>query len=136
MKRGLIIIFSVLAFIFSGSETYAQDTKNASPEYYLIDEFPTIKGQPVNYFATWVAERLEYPKEAKEHCIQGTVKVRFTINRKGKVENVYVEQGVHPLLDAEAVRVVRKSPKWKPAVKDGHTVPVSYTLPVIFNLTD
>jgi TonB family protein len=135
MKHGLLIIISVLTFIFSGIEGYAQDTKNADPSYCLLDEFPTLNGQPVNYFATWVAELVEYPKEAKEHGIHGTVKIRFTINRKGVVENVYVEQGVHPLLDEEAIRVVRQSPKWKPAVKDGFAVPVSYTLPVMFNLT-
>lgn len=88
MKRGLIIIFSVLAFFFSGSETYAQDTKNASPEYYTLDETPAFQGGSVNSFATWVAQNLKYPKEAKKHEITGTVIIRFTISRKGVVEDV------------------------------------------------
>ena len=41
-------------------------------------------------------------------------------------------ESVHPLLDAEAIRVVMKSPKWKPAKKDGKPVRVSYTMPVMF----
>ncbi len=35
-------------------------------------------------------------------------------------------------LDAEAVRVVMKSPKWEPGKKDGKPVRVTYTLPVMF----
>ena len=35
-------------------------------------------------------------------------------------------------LDAEAVRVVMKSPKWEPGKKDGKPVRVSYTMPVMF----
>lgn len=136
MKRELIIIISVLAFIFSGNESHAQDTKNASPEYYTLDQAPTFQGGSVNSFARWVVSNLEYPTEAKKHDITGTVLVRFTVSRKGFVEDVHIERSVHPLLDEEAVRVVSKSPEWKPAIKDGYTVPVSYTLPVIFNLTD
>ena len=44
----------------------------------------------------------------------------------------HVHESVHPLLDAEAVRVVIKSPKWKPGKKDGRPVRVSYTMPVMF----
>lgn len=44
----------------------------------------------------------------------------------------HVHESVHPLLDAEAVRVVMKSPKWKPGKKDGRPVRVSYTMPAIF----
>ena len=47
-----------------------------------------------------------------------------------------MEKGVFPSLDAEAVRVVKSSPKWKPGIKNGKPVRVTYTLPVIFILPD
>ena len=46
--------------------------------------------------------------------------------------DAHIHESVHPLLDAEAVRVVMKSPKWKPGKKDGKSVRVSYTMPVMF----
>ena len=77
---------------------------------------------------------LKYPEDAKTDGVEGMVKVRFVVGKKGKLEEVSIEQGVHPLLDAEALRVVLKSPKWKPAKKDGKPVKVSYTIPVNFSL--
>ena len=99
---------------------------------FLLDEHPTFKGGSPNDFALWVAKHVKYPKYAKEIGIEGTVKVHFVIDKKGKVSEAHVHQGVHPVLDQEAVRVVLKSPKWKPAKKDGRPVKVSYTIPVMF----
>ena len=58
------------------------------------------------------------------------------IGTNGGVQEVEVEKGVFPSLDAEAVRVVKSSPKWKPGIKNGKPVRVTYTLPVIFILPD
>lgn len=41
---------------------------------------------------------------------------------------------MHPDLVAEAIRVVKRMPKWKPAVQDGKVVKVKYTLPISFKL--
>lgn len=122
-----------MAFLFAGVNAGAQDTKNPDPQYLLLDEHPTFKGGTPNDFAFWVARHLKYPKYAKEIGIEGTVKVHFVIDTNGKISEAHVHEGVHPLLEEEAVRVVMKSPKWKPGMKDGQPVRVSYTLPVIFN---
>lgn len=133
MKKSLLFIIISMAFLFAGADSVAQDTKNADPRYFLLDEHPTFKGGSPNDFALWVAKHVKYPKYAKEIGIEGTVKVHFVIDKKGKISEAHVHQGVHPVLDQEAVRVVLKSPKWKPAKKDGRPVKVSYTIPVVFN---
>ena len=79
---------------------------------------------------------MKYPKEAKDANIDGTVKVQFVVGSNGGVQEVEVLEGVHPALDAEAVRVIKSSPKWKPGKKDGKPVRVTYTLPVIFVLPE
>ena len=135
MKKSLLFIFISMAFLFAGSDAVAQDTKNADPRYFLLDEHPTFKGGSPNDFALWVTKHVKYPKYAKEIGIEGTVKVHFVIDKKGKISEAHVHQGVHPVLDQEAVRVVLKSPKWKPAKKDGRPVKVSYTIPVVFNFS-
>ena len=132
MKKSLLFIIISMAFLFAGVDAIAQDTKHADPRYLELDEHPTFKGGSPNDFALWVTKHVKYPKYAKEIGIEGTVKVHFVIDKKGKVSEAHVHQGVHPVLDQEAVRVVLKSPKWKPAKKDGRPVKVSYTIPVMF----
>ena len=96
------------------------------------DKWPTFKGKGTEAFSAWVTSHLKYPKDAKAAHIDGTVKVKFVIGTNGGVQEVEVEQGVYPSLDAEAVRVIKSSPKWKPGIKDGKPCRVTYTLPVIF----
>ena len=45
-----------------------------------------------------------------------------------------VERSVHPLLDAEALRVIKRMPKWKPGKVNGEPVNVKYRLPITFKL--
>lgn len=71
---------------------------------------------------------------AKKNGIQGRVTLQFTIETNGKVTNVEVLRGVEESLDKEAVRVVSKSPRWKPGYLDGKPVRVTYTYSVIFRL--
>ena len=97
-----------------------------------LDKYPTFKGKGPDAFAAWVTAHLKYPKEAKAVQIDGTVTVQFVVGTNGGVQEVEVLKGVHPALDAEAVRVIRSSPKWKPGIRDGKPVRVTYTLPVIF----
>ena len=100
------------------------------------DKWPTFKGKGADAFSAWVMAHLKYPKDAKAARIDGTVRVKFVVGSNGGVQEVEVLQGVHPSLDAEAVRVIKSSPKWKPGVKDGKSCRVSYTLPVIFVLPE
>lgn len=64
-------------------------------------------------FREWIDSHVRYPKALKKEGIQGRVAVGFTITRQGRLTDVKVYKGVHPLLDKEAVRVVRRAPqKW------------------------
>ena len=90
-------------------------------------------GGSKSYIASYLKE---HPKDAKEAGIEGSVIVKFVIGTNGGVQEVEVEQGVYPSLDAEAVRVVKNSPKWRPAIKDGKPVRFVYHFPVIFAIPE
>jgi periplasmic protein TonB len=75
-----------------------------------------------------------YPRDALIDYITGTVHVQFVIERDGSVSNVNVIRGVHPLLDAEATRVVQKMPSWIPGKQYERPVRVWQTLPIKFSL--
>ena len=104
--------------------------------YYDCDQQPTFLGSPDprKFLEQWVYQYLKYPAEAVRDGVQGRVMVEFVINKDGKVSDVKVQRGVSEELDAEAVKVVAASPKWKPGKVNGEKVRCSMTIPVEFRL--
>ncbi|MDT3365720.1 MAG: energy transducer TonB [Bacteroidota bacterium] len=95
---------------------------------------PTFRGNTPDTFAEWVAKRMRYPRVAEANGVQGKVYVSFIVGKDGRLTDIHVTQGASPELDAEALRIVGKSPRWRPAKKDGQPVRVTYTIPVVFSL--
>lgn len=85
-------------------------------------------------FTKWFFYRVEYPLEARKEGIMGRGKLAFEITETGELEHIRVVQGAHPLLDSAAIKVVRESPKWKPATKDGIPIKTTYIFPYVFQL--
>jgi TonB family protein len=77
---------------------------------------------------------LKYPAEAREKGIAGQVFLEFVVEKDGSIGNVKVVKGVHSLLDAEALRVVKMLPKWKPGTQNGKPVRCFYNIPVRFTI--
>jgi protein TonB len=76
-----------------------------------------------------------YPEEALEKGVQGTVVVRFIVDREGNVSEVEAVSGPEEL-KAAAVTVIRKSGKWKPAEHNGRKVKSYKKQPITFRLGD
>lgn len=80
----------------------------------------------------WIAKNVHYPQEALAEGISGTVYIRFVVEKNGTLTNYEILRSPHEALEEEAVRLVRKMPKWEPGTKGGKKVRVWYTLPVRF----
>ena len=104
--------------------------------FYDCDIRPVFlhSSDPRTFLEKWVYQYLKYPAEAVRDGIQGRVMVDFIIEKDGKVTEVRVLKGVSEALDAEAVKVVSASPKWKPGRVNGNKVRTSLTIPVEFKL--
>lgn len=85
-------------------------------------------------FTAWVAQNIIFPGDAIDADISGKVILKFTIDEEGRVSNVVVERGLHPLVDKAAVDVLLKSPKWRPAKLNGNKVKVFYRVPLKFEV--
>ncbi len=81
---------------------------------------------------TYLSQNLTYPKDLKQQNIAGQVLARIFIDEKGTVKRVEIIKGLHPLIDEEVIRVIMKSPKWKPAKQNGKSVPMFISQPVNF----
>jgi protein TonB len=82
----------------------------------------------------WLGDNITYPTIAQEQGIQGRVTLRFVVKPDGSVDDVQVVKSLDPSCDKEAVRVVKKMPKWIPGKQNGNPVYVYYSLPVTFRL--
>ncbi len=81
-----------------------------------------------------IAKNLEYPETAKKQNIQGTVLVRFVIDKKGAVDTVKVEKSLSKECDEAAVAVIKKLKRFTPAVQEGKPVAVWFRLPIRFSI--
>lgn len=71
-----------------------------------------------------------YPAEAFRNRVQGTVVVGFTVNQRGQVGEVRVEQGLTTDLDEATVAAVKALPLFRPGRQGGQAVTVRYSLPI------
>jgi TonB family protein len=101
--------------------------------YMAIEELPQFPGGE-EALIKWIGDNVKYPGEAVKNSITGKVFVDFIIGTDGKISNVKVTESIHPLLDAEAVRVISRMPAWKPGTQSGKPVDVYMKIPIDFKL--
>jgi len=82
----------------------------------------------------FLVQNIQYPPKAQENGIQGRVYVSFVIDTDGRIIDVRIARGISPSLNAEAIRIVKSMPRWKPGKQRGKAVQVSYTVPINFVL--
>ena len=101
--------------------------------FVAVEQMPVYPGGDAELFK-FIYSHIVYPEAAKAEKIEGRVILRFIINPEGNVEGISIVRGVHPLLDNEAVRVLKLVPPFKPGMQGGKAVNVWYSLPVTFKL--
>ena len=123
------------AFRSSSAETRGPSYDDVV-SYYDCDQRPTFlnSADPAEFLEKWVYQYLKYPEAALRNGVQGRVTVEFIVDKDGKVTDVKVVKGVSDELDAEAVKVVSASPKWKPGRVNGNKVRTVVSIPVEFRL--
>ena len=82
----------------------------------------------------FLSENLIYPKIAREIGLEGRVFVRFVVEKDGRLTNFEIARSVAPVLDNEALRVVKLMPNWTPGKQRNKTVRVQYQIPITFSL--
>ena len=99
----------------------------------VVEEMPQFPGGAAALMQ-YLSKNIRYPEEAHKNNIQGRVIVNFIVETDGSITEAKVTRSIHPLLDAEALRVINAMPKWNPGMQGGKPVRVKYTVPVTFKL--
>jgi len=82
----------------------------------------------------YLRDNLQYPGEARKNQTQGVVVVRFDVDVDGTLKNINLLRDIGGGCGAEATRLVRNMPPWRPAQDAGTAVKQEYTLRIEFVL--
>lgn len=142
MKTNFKILKSIIVFSLAmlAMPTFAQDNQKNNQVIQTNDsiventdkmpEFPGGMAECMKF----LSKNIKYPKEAQKNGEQGRVVLQFVVDRDGSITDVEVARSVSPSIDKEAIRVIKKMPKWTPGTLHEKPVRVRYTLPIMFRL--
>lgn len=117
-------------FSIPKKETAAQSTAAQKPGLASMQ----FEIGNLNAFRSWAMQRLRYPAGAREQQTEGSVVATFTVGRDGRVDDIRIAGKPDPQLAEEVRRVVKASPAWSPATRNGEATTVTVTLPVSFRI--
>ncbi|MFN0081749.1 MAG: energy transducer TonB [Ferruginibacter sp.] len=128
-KKGKAVIAEV-----TPAKIKADARPDESGVYKNVDYIPSFPGG-YKGLQKYFDDNLEYPMDAQDNGVDGTVRIGFTVDENGKLMNPMIEGNNEGYgLDEEALRVVRKMPTWVPGKVNGKPVKTKFTLPVKFVL--
>ncbi|HYH16576.1 MAG TPA: energy transducer TonB, partial [Flavisolibacter sp.] len=121
----------VLANTTDGSGNAA--TANPAPSEPVFDPLEVQPAFPggVEAWRNFLSKYLQAPDEL-EAGERRTVQVRFMVSATGEVTDFAIVQSAGTSFDREVLRVMKKMPKWTPAIQNGHHIAVSFVQPVTF----
>ena len=103
---------------------------NDAPTFEAKEQQPEFPGGAYAWM-NYLNRNLQTPADL-EPGEKKTVLIKFMVDADGSVTGFTVVRSGGYAFDNEVIRVLRKMPKWKPAIQNGHPVTVSFTQPVTF----
>lgn len=97
----------------------------------ILPAFPGGQKALANFFE----KNIQYPQEATDNGVEGTVKINFAVDENGKVYAPKImSDNIGYGIEKEALRAFEKMPTWTPGKIKGHNVKTRFTLPITFQL--
>ncbi len=148
-----------LEFSFIGVKTVQAETRNKTsvnvaltPDYESLSEV-VVAGKSVSdeehptfnlaapeggkdAYTKYLQQKLVYPKQALANQVEGTVRIRFTVDDNGNLSNFKVISSLGYGCDEEAIRLIREGPGWSPSKKNDSAVPEEVTVGLKFDIPD
>jgi TonB-dependent SusC/RagA subfamily outer membrane receptor len=99
-----------------------------------LDSHPQPEGGMQN-FRQWVANNFQYPIDAINAGIKGTLIMTFVVRADGSLSDIKAINDLGHNIGQSAANLLKRSPKWEPGTKDGKQVNVRYTFPIKLDLS-
>lgn len=101
--------------------------------FTTVEQNPEYVNNGVKGMYDFLKVNLVYPEKSRLANIYGKVFVKFIIEKDGSIgEDVQILKGISDDCNAEAIRLVKSFPKWKPGYQNGKAVRVYYVIPINF----
>ncbi|WP_109829543.1 energy transducer TonB [Reichenbachiella versicolor] len=107
---------------------------NVNEKLYTRCSHPPEPNGGIKRFERYLKKNLEYPKEAIERQVEGSVEVQFVINKDGTIGGACVHKGLTRECNREAERLIRNSPRWHGAKHGEKPVYFRKTINIDFKL--
>lgn len=133
-------VFVFLIIVGLAHKVNAQTVKKNSDDSVRIPKGPsTIQLMPafpggVAGYSSFLRSNIHYPPAALNKKVQGMAFIQFIVEKDGSLSNIKLMKDPGEDLGAEAVRIIKLSPKWSPGKDNDVTVRVQMTVPVMFVL--
>lgn len=101
--------------------------------FRVVEDLPQFPGG-YQEFMKWLTRNLKYPKQLEEQKLTGRVVAEFIVNKDGSITDVNIVGKLHPLCDAEVLRVLRSMPRWTAGVLNGEPCRTKVCIPVVFRI--
>lgn len=154
MRVNTIIVSSLISLLLLAGSFQAIDAKSSRNTYIIASQLHMEQSNPPkaggkiielpdidpmyaggsSEMTRFIANSLRYPQEAAQNDIQGLVVYNFVVELDGTLSDFELMHRAHPLLDAEALRIIKSMPAWRPAVYKGKSVRARQYVPMYFKL--
>ena len=126
MKKILIIAIAFFSIQIGSAQEQSSQQKDTIYDFKDVDvkpDFPNGMGD----FYKFIAKNYIIPNVKN---ISGKVYIAFIIEKDGSIEEVKILRDLSFGTGEEAIRVLKKSPKWIPAQLNGEKVRCRFNLPI------
>ncbi len=96
---------------------------------------PEFKGG-ISEFYNFLSKNLQYTDAMLQKNVQGKVFISLTVEKDGSLTDIKTVKDIGGGAAAEAIRVLKSSPKWEPGYQNGQRVRVRYALPINFTIVN
>lgn len=110
----------------TGTAAVVEEVDNQIYNTAGIEVKPDFPGG-INKFYKFVGDNYQTPEE---DGLKGKVYVTFVVEKDGSLTDIKVIRDIGYGTGKEAIRVLKKSPRWTPGVQNGKPVRVLYSLPI------
>ena len=125
---------TVAEYKSDGTRTYTRFSrnymnKNDNGVYELVDEMPSFPGG-YSEMTKFISKKFKLPKKDKKNGVKGIFYISFVVDEEGNIINPVIKKSISKTCDEEALRIMRKMPKWTPGKLDGKIVKVRINVPI------
>ncbi len=136
----LLLVFIMAPVCAQNSDTSETDEdvpvleeEQEEPAFIVVEVMPEFPGGQ-DKMMKFIRDNVKYPQEAQKKEVEGRVVVTFVVEKDGSLTDVKVVRDIGFGCGEEAVRVIKRMPKWKPGTQRGKPVKVKMALPIQFKL--